>query len=138
MRALVIAISRNFLWMGGPFLTFFSGNYGAKFSKNCKKGPTIFASNFVRVCFDMIRARNINSRMTCPIPGGFLVAIEGIDGSGKSTQAQLLAQFCAGNNLECVVSKEPTRGIYGRLIRDSALRGRMAVEKEIEILRKDR
>jgi len=36
--ALVIAISRNFLWMGGPFLTFFSGNYGAKFSKNCKKG----------------------------------------------------------------------------------------------------
>jgi hypothetical protein len=26
---------------GWPFLTFFSGNYGAEFSKNCKKGPTI-------------------------------------------------------------------------------------------------
>jgi hypothetical protein len=25
--------------MGGPFLTFFSGNCGAKFSKNCKKEP---------------------------------------------------------------------------------------------------
>ena len=76
--------------------------------------------------------------MTCPIPGGFLVAIEGIDGSGKTTQAQLLAKFCEENRLAHVVSKEPTKGIYGRLIRDSALRGRMSVDEEIEALDKDR
>jgi hypothetical protein len=28
---------------GWAFLTFFSGNYGAKFSKNCKKGAKIYA-----------------------------------------------------------------------------------------------
>jgi dTMP kinase len=76
--------------------------------------------------------------MTCPIPGGFLVAIEGIDGSGKTTQAQLLAKFCEENRLSYVMSKEPTKGKYGQMIRDSALRGRMSVEQEIEILDKDR
>ena len=76
--------------------------------------------------------------MTCPIPGGFLVAVEGIDGSGKTTQAQLLAQFCEVNRLAHVVSKEPTRGKYGSKIRDSAIRGRLSVAEEIEILEKDR
>jgi dTMP kinase len=76
--------------------------------------------------------------MTCPIPGGFLVAIEGIDGSGKTTQAELLAKFCSENRLAHVVSKEPTKGKYGIQIRDSATRGRMSVEDEVEILLKDR
>jgi dTMP kinase len=76
--------------------------------------------------------------MTCPIPRGLLVAIEGIDGSGKTTQAQLLARFCSENRLSHVLSKEPTRGKYGQLIRDSASHGRLSVEKEIEILLQDR
>ena len=76
--------------------------------------------------------------MTCPIPGGFLVAIEGIDGSGKTTQAELLAKFCSENRLAHLVSKEPTRGKYGMQIRDSATRGRMSIEEEIQILLKDR
>src|SRR6266566_7765582 len=80
----------------------------------------------------------IKSDMTCPIPGGFLVAIDGIDGSGKTTQAQLLAKFCEENRLSFVMSKEPTKGDYGRQIRDSAIRGRLSVEEEIEILEKDR
>jgi dTMP kinase len=71
-------------------------------------------------------------------PVGFLVAIEGIDGSGKTTQAGLLAKFCSENRLECIVSKEPTNGQYGSLIRDSAARGRRSVEEEIELLLKDR
>jgi dTMP kinase len=76
--------------------------------------------------------------MTCPIPRGFLVAIEGIDGSGKTTQAVRLARFCREKELTYVLSKEPTTGQYGQLIRDSAIRGRLSVEEEIEILLKDR
>jgi dTMP kinase len=76
--------------------------------------------------------------MTRPIPGGFLVAIEGIDGSGKTTQAELLAKFCTENRLAHVVSKEPTKGKYGTQIRASATRGRMSIEDEVEILLKDR
>src|SRR5438477_1278818 len=82
--------------------------------------------------------KSINTGMTCPIPGGFLAAIEGIDGSGKTTQAELLAKFCSENRLSFVVSKEPTKGRYGRQIRDSAIRGRMSAEEEAAILLKDR
>jgi dTMP kinase len=92
----------------------------------------------MRTLFDMRSRTSIESDMTCPIPGGFLVAIEGIDGSGKTTQAQLLAKFCSENRLSFVISKEPTKGRYGRQIRDSAIRGRMSVEDEVDALLKDR
>ena len=92
----------------------------------------------MRSFVDMRLRKNIKSDMLCPIPGGFLVAIEGIDGSGKTTQAELLAKFCSENRLSHVVSKEPTKGQYGQMIRDSALRGRMSAEQEIDLLRKDR
>src|SRR5438552_1279152 len=86
----------------------------------------------------MSSPKSIESKMTCPIPGGFLVAIEGIDGSGKTTQAELLAKFCSENHLAHLVSKEPTKGKYGMQIRDSANSGRMSIEEEMEILLKDR
>jgi dTMP kinase len=76
--------------------------------------------------------------MTCPIPGGFLVAIEGIDGAGKTTVANLLAEFCTENRLSHIVSKEPTKGEFGKQIRDSAIRGRLTIEEEVELLLKDR
>jgi dTMP kinase len=76
--------------------------------------------------------------MTRPIPGGFLVAIEGIDGSGKTTQAQMLADFCLEKRLDYSVSKEPTRGQFGQILRDSALTGRLTVEEELDLFLKDR
>lgn len=76
--------------------------------------------------------------MASPIPRGFLIAVEGIDGSGKTTQARRLARYCEEKGLACVLSKEPTSGEYGQLIRTSANRGRLPVEEEIEILLKDR
>src|SRR5438132_7007350 len=76
--------------------------------------------------------------MICPIPRGFLFAVEGIDGSGKTTQAQRLAHYCQEKRLTYILSKEPTNGKYGQLIRNSAIRGRLSVEEEIDILLKDR
>jgi dTMP kinase len=76
--------------------------------------------------------------MACPIPRGFLVAVEGIDGSGKTTQAERLARYCREKRLTYILSKEPTSGKYGQLIRNSAMRGRLSTEEEIDILLKDR
>src|SRR5207248_797211 len=76
--------------------------------------------------------------MICPIPRGFLVAVEGIDGSGKTTQAERLARYCDEKRLTYILSKEPTRGKYGQLIRNSASHGRLSVEEEIDLLLKDR
>jgi len=76
--------------------------------------------------------------VTVRIPHGFLLAVEGIDGSGKTTQAERVARYCHENGLNYVVSKEPTKGKYGQLIRNSATLGRLSPEEEIDILLKDR
>ena len=76
--------------------------------------------------------------MICPIPRGFLVAVEGIDGSGKTTQVERLARYCDEKRLTYILSKEPTSGKYGQLIRNSASRGRLSAEEEIDLFLKDR
>jgi dTMP kinase len=76
--------------------------------------------------------------MTRPIPGGFLVAIDGIDGAGKTTQAQLLAKACSDSRLDHVLSKEPTRGKYGTVLRESSKTGRLSPEEELDLFLKDR
>jgi len=106
-----------------------------------KSYSRLFTFDRTKICaidLTLLLRPNIDSKMTCPIPDGFLVAIEGIDGSGKTTQAELLARFCEENRLSNVVSKEPTKGKYGEMIRDSARKGRMSVEEEIDILDRDR
>jgi len=76
--------------------------------------------------------------MKTPIPGGLLVAIEGIDGTGKSTIAATLAQWCGERGLACVFSKEPTSLSYGQKLRESANTGRLSIEEELELFRLDR
>ncbi|MCI5211986.1 MAG: dTMP kinase [Candidatus Electrothrix sp. ATG2] len=49
---------------------------------------------------------------------GKLIAFEGIDGTGKSTQLQLLADFLTGNGLSVTTTYEPTDSRYGRRIRE--------------------
>ena len=50
------------------------------------------------------------------IEGNFIV-IEGIDGSGTSTQAQLLGKWFRGRGLPVQVTHEPTEGPIGSMIR---------------------
>lgn len=88
--------------------------------------------------FDSLGNAKLTRAVKRPIPGGFLVAIEGIDGSGKTTQAELLSHYCLLSGLDYSKSKEPTRGQYGQILRNSALTGRLSVEEEIELFLKDR
>jgi len=72
------------------------------------------------------------------IPGGLLIAVEGIDGAGKTSVAALLAQYCGERGVACVLSKEPTSLKWGRELRRSAQVGRLTLEAELDLFRKDR
>lgn len=69
---------------------------------------------------------------------GFLVAIEGIDGAGKTTQSHFLQDALQALKFSTVRTKEPTQGQYGQQLRDSALTGRLSADEEIELFMKDR
>ncbi len=72
------------------------------------------------------------------IPGGLLIAVEGIDGAGKTTVAATLAQWCGERGLLCGLSKEPTSLEWGRKLRESASAGRLTLPEEMEMFQKDR
>jgi dTMP kinase len=69
---------------------------------------------------------------------GFLIAIEGIDGAGKTTQAHFVQDRLMERKLCVVRTKEPTTGVWGQQLRDSALTGRLSIEEEVEMFMKDR
>jgi dTMP kinase len=48
---------------------------------------------------------------------GFLLALEGVDGSGKSTQAKLLAVSLLQQGRDVVLTREPTDGPVGQKLR---------------------
>ncbi len=72
------------------------------------------------------------------IPKGKLIVIEGIDGTGKSTQATLLAEALREQGHEVVQSFEPTNGPWGKQLRESATTGRLSIEQELDYFLKDR
>lgn len=72
------------------------------------------------------------------IPGGLLVAIEGIDGAGKTTLAARLRADLAAQGVPVLCSKEPTQGVWGMRLRESAGQGRLSPAEEVEYLLKDR
>ena len=71
-------------------------------------------------------------------PPGFLLVLEGIDGSGKSTLVFQLAAWLRGLGREVITSREPTDGPHGAALRQSAKTGRLTLEAELELFLKDR
>lgn len=70
---------------------------------------------------------------------GLLIAFEGIDGTGKSTQIQLLAEKLTARGLRVEVTREPTDGPYGRKIRELYTdRTGTALEDELQLFIADR
>lgn len=70
---------------------------------------------------------------------GWLIVLEGIDGSGKSTQARRLLAGLRRSGYDAVGFREPTRGRWGRLIREKArVPGSLSPEEELDLFVKDR
>ncbi len=58
--------------------------------------------------------------------GGFFIAIEGIDGSGKTTHSKKLARWLNKHGVKSIYTREPTNGDIGRILR------RMARKKSVD------
>lgn len=69
---------------------------------------------------------------------GTFIVIEGIDGTGKSTQAKRLGEWFRSQGRDVVLSYEPTHGQWGKQLRDSMTQGRLCADKELELFIKDR
>jgi dTMP kinase len=69
---------------------------------------------------------------------GLFIVIEGIDGTGKSTQSKRLAEWFRSCGREVVLSREPTDGPWGKKLRESATTGRLSAEEELECFLNDR
>jgi dTMP kinase len=70
---------------------------------------------------------------------GLLLAVEGIDGTGKSSQVRLLAESLRGDGYPVVVTREPTDGPYGRQIRAFFVkRHQLSPAAELELFMNDR
>lgn len=70
---------------------------------------------------------------------GSLIAFEGVDGSGKSTQLARLAEHLHRAGRRVVATREPTDGVWGRRIRAMARSNeRVAPEEELRWFVEDR
>lgn len=49
---------------------------------------------------------------------GYFIVLEGIDGAGSTTQAELLAKYFIEKNEKVIVSPEPSSGKIGKLLRE--------------------
>jgi dTMP kinase len=64
------------------------------------------------------------------------IVFEGIDGSGKSTQARLLSDFFESQGIPFILTHEPSDGIIGQKLR--SLASRLKPEEESRLFLEDR
>ncbi len=69
---------------------------------------------------------------------GKLIAIEGIDGAGKSTLARYLKEKLEQMGFPVFLSAEPTKGKYGKLLKRLIKKGKISLEEEYELFLLDR
>ena len=65
---------------------------------------------------------------------GMLICIEGIDASGKTTQAKLLVKNLNERGYDAVYTSEPTKGFFGQILRQKILYGNERVPAVVEAL----
>jgi dTMP kinase len=88
--------------------------------------------------FAPILAIATNSIMENQKKRGLLIVIEGIDGTGKSSQAKMLAEALRQKGEDVLLDREPSDGPFGKILRASMTEGRLAPEEELELFHKDR
>ncbi|HCC53531.1 MAG TPA: hypothetical protein DEQ20_01185, partial [Desulfobulbaceae bacterium] len=86
---------------------------------------------------EVIVANRRNIKLSCTGSNGmerkgWLIAFEGIDGTGKTTQIAMLAAVLCKRGLSVVATKEPTDGQYGLKIRE-LYKNRKSVTPEEEL-----
>ena len=69
---------------------------------------------------------------------GFLINVEGIDGSGKTTHVKMTKEWLESLGKIVIILKEPTQGKYGKLISELASKKMLSPEKELELFTEDR
>jgi dTMP kinase len=69
---------------------------------------------------------------------GLFIVIEGIDGTGKSTQAKMLKLALEKAGQIVILDREPSDGPYGKILRNSATTGRLSPQEELDLFHKDR
>ncbi|GAA5494041.1 thymidylate kinase [Rubritalea squalenifaciens DSM 18772] len=69
---------------------------------------------------------------------GLFIVIEGIDGTGKSTQAKRLAESLREQGETVLLDREPSDGPFGKILRESMTAGRLSPDEELELFHKDR
>ncbi len=67
---------------------------------------------------------------------GFLIAVEGIDGSGKTTLTSYIKEVLEEFGFKAEILKEPGDSVYGKMIKSSEKR--FPPEKELELFMLDR
>ena len=73
------------------------------------------------------------------VGAGLLIVFEGTDGTGKSTQLQLLYDALRREGHSVVATREPTDGKYGQEIRQLYKnRNKYSIEEELELFLADR
>lgn len=71
--------------------------------------------------------------------GGCLIAFEGIDGAGKTTQARLLYSHLKDQGYNVLLTREPTNGPYGQKIRELfTSRQKVTPQEELDLFINDR
>lgn len=75
-----------------------------------------------------------------PLPRGILVALEGIDGTGKSTQVGRLTALFGARGYNTIALHEPTHSPWGRRLREAMAAGQRlsAPSQELALFLQDR
>lgn len=61
---------------------------------------------------------------------GIFIVIEGIDGSGKSTQSKMLKKYFENKNFKVFLTQEPTNSAIGKIIKKSINSGKKNIGNE--------